>query len=115
MYVIGLVDPAASFAENLPEAELSHWNAGQQIIYIGRATKLRRRLSEFYRHVHGRPSPHRGGEAIKLLAASVEVYWGVASDRIKAEHSMIGMFETEVGALPFGNRNRGTKKRSAAI
>jgi hypothetical protein len=112
VYVIGLVDPAASFSENLAEAELSRWNAGQEIIYIGKAMSLRIRLAQFYNHKHGDPSPHRGGQDIKLLTAPMQVYWGTALDCEKAEHSMIGEFYSEVGALPFGNRNRGTKKRS---
>jgi len=33
----------------------------QNIVYIGRAKRLRRRLKQFYRHVYGKKSPHRGG------------------------------------------------------
>lgn len=108
VYVIGLVDPATNVHERLPPEVQSRWNGDEEIIYIGRAKKLRRRLAQFYRHVLGRPSPHRGGESIKMLTVPVQVYWGTTPDWVAAERAMIQEFSTKVGALPFGNRNRGT-------
>jgi hypothetical protein len=110
VYVIGLVDPT-TFAENLSEDERTRWNADEEIIYIGKATKLRKRLAQFYSHKYGRSSPHSGGQDILLLTASTQVYWASVSDCAAAEHDMIGAFCQQVGALPFGNRMRGTSKR----
>jgi hypothetical protein len=111
VYVIALVDPAAPFVENLSEAELARWNAGEEIIYIGRATGLRKRIAQFYRHEYGRSSPHRGGQDIKLLSASIQVCWAGASDCAAAERLMIDKFRAEVGALPFANRMRAARTR----
>jgi hypothetical protein len=113
IYVIALVDPTALFPENLSEAELARWNAGEKIIYIGRATKLRKRMAQFYRHKYGRSSPHRGGQDIKLLEASIQVFWACASDCAEAERAMIDKFFAEVGALPFANRMRAARKKSS--
>jgi hypothetical protein len=97
VYVITLADPASVSVEHLCEAELRRWNTGQEIIYIGRATRIRRRVGQFYRHEQGRPSPHRGGQAIKLLDAPMQVYWGVTTNSPLAERTMIDAFQTKVG------------------
>jgi hypothetical protein len=114
IYVIALVEPLAVSIETLPEPERSRWISGQEIIYIGRATSIRRRIGQFYKHEYGRRSPHRGGQAIKLLVDPMQVYWGTALDCAIAEHSMIEAFRSEVGALPFANRVRAAQKRQAS-
>ncbi len=112
VYVIALNDPAGAFLGNLAEAELARWNADEEIIYIGKATRLHRRLSQFYRHEYGRSSPHRGGQDILLLTASIQVYWARAADCAAAEHAMIEAFRSEIGALPFANQMRGARRSS---
>jgi hypothetical protein len=78
VYAITLLQPLVVSIEKLPEPERSRWNAGQEIIYIGRATSLHRRIRQFYRHEYGRRSPHRGGQSVKLLVDPIQVYWGTA-------------------------------------
>ncbi len=114
VYVIALAEPAANFTAKLSEDQLKRWNADEEIIYIGRATQLRKRIAQFYRHEYGRSSPHRGGQDIKLLTGLTEVYWGSALDFAEAEKAMIDAFHAEVGALPFGNRMRAAQKRAAS-
>lgn len=53
----------------------AHWLPMQSIIYIGRTRRgLSRRINEFYRHEHGKRSPHRGGQDVKSIAGPL---WGV--------------------------------------
>jgi len=115
VYVIALVNPAAPFTENLSDTELARWNAGEEIIYIGKATNLHKRIAQFYRHKYGRSSPHRGGQDIKLLKASIRVYWGRVIDCATAERSMIDEFYAQVGALPFANRIRGRRENLSSV
>jgi hypothetical protein len=112
VYVIALVDPTIPFAEKLSNPELARWNFDEEIVYIGKATKLRKRLSQFYRHQYGRSSPHRGGQDILRFGAALKIYWAVVPDCAAAEHAMIDAFHSDIGALPFGNRVRGTRRRS---
>lgn len=113
VYVVALAEPSALFIEKLSQAELGRWNAGEEIVYIGRATTLSRRISQFYRHKYGRSSPHRGGQDILLLTASLKVFWAVVPDFATAECAMINLFYSDVGALPFANRMRGARKQLA--
>jgi hypothetical protein len=90
----------------LPEEERSYWLPDQTIIYIGRAKQLRRRLRQFRRHVYGRTSPHRGGQAILLLNSAKTITWAEVPDYGKAEAALIDAFHEAVGRKPFGNRVR---------
>jgi hypothetical protein len=83
----------------------------QEVVYIGRSVHLRRRLSEFYRHVHGCPRPHRGGEDIKLLTAPKRVFWVKTADYAAAEDRLLQIFQSRVGAMPFGNRVRSARPK----
>ena len=111
VYVIALADPGANFTAKLSEDQLKRWNADEEIIYIGKATSIRKRIAQFYRHQYGRSSPHRGGQDIKLLTGATQIYWGVATKFAAAEKTLIDAFFDEVGALPFGNRMRAAQKR----
>jgi hypothetical protein len=111
IYVVALVDLTAVVPEKLSQSERDRWNLGEEIIYIGKAKSLRQRLQQFYRHVHGRRSPHRGGQDLKLLQAPLQVYWGCAADCAAAEGSMIDIFYSEIGKLPFANKMRGAQRR----
>src|SRR4051812_30603255 len=83
VYVIALTsiptDPAPAIdVRALSVAEAKRWNAGQPVIYIGRARRsLRTRLAQFYRHKYGKKAPHRGGQAVIPLECSRWVYWSV--------------------------------------
>jgi hypothetical protein len=104
VYVIS-TETALSGSE-LPEDERAYWVPGQKIIYIGRAKQLRRRLHQFRRHVYGRMSPHRGGQAILLLDCSKTITWAEVLDYGKAEAALIDAFHSKAGKKPFGNRVR---------
>ena len=104
VYVIS-TETALSGSE-LPEGERAYWVPDQTIIYIGRAKQLRRRLRQFRRHVYGRSSPRRGGQAILLLDCSKTITWAEVSDYGKAEAALIDAFHSEAGKRPFGNRVR---------
>lgn len=92
---------------SLPPEEAARWLDGQPIIYIGTTRRsIRRRLAEFWRHEYGKQAPHRGGEAVKLLAGPIWVYWAATRDPREAERQMIEAFRVAVGDLPFANRRR---------
>lgn len=119
VYVIALADPnlIPTFAASadLTDTFQKRWNVDQEVIYIGRATSLRKRIRQFYRHKHGAPRPHRGGQDIKLLQADVNVYWAVTDNFCEAEKHMIDAFKLQVGQLPFGNKVRSAQSRKKLI
>jgi hypothetical protein len=115
VYVITLANPASVLIDVLPASVRLRWNADQEIIYIGRATKLSKRLSQFYRHKFGAPSPHRGGQDIKLLEANTLVCWAISESFREAEKAMIDIFKSEVGRLPFGNKIASAQNREKII
>jgi hypothetical protein len=99
---------------NLPDHERAFWLPDQTIIYIGSARRLRRRLHQFRRHVYGRSSPHRGGQAILLLNCAKTITWAEVEDYGTAEAALIEAFRAQVGRIPFGNRVRSAKLSSAS-
>jgi hypothetical protein len=104
VYVISIEDEVTDL--NLPVHERAFWVPDQKIIYIGRAKQLRRRLHQFRRHVYGRTSPHRGGQAILLLDCVKTVTWAETPDYGNAEAALIDAFHAKTGRKPFGNRLR---------
>lgn len=112
VYVVALVPDssvrldAPVYAEYLDERERERWLSEQSIIYIGQTTRqtLTKRLSQFYRHRYGQRSPHRGGEAVKLLRCNLWVYWSPASRPVESERIMISAFQNAAGRKPFANR-----------
>jgi hypothetical protein len=112
IYVITLLDPLTTLVDHLPDSERVRWNVGQEIIYIGKAKRIRRRIREFYRHQYGAKSPHRGGQAIKLLNCPMMVYWSLVADYAEAEHRLIKSFQDSIGSLPFANRVRAARMRT---
>jgi len=111
VYVIALADPTFAPSIDLTDAFQKRWNVDQEIIYIGRATSLRKRIREFYRHEHGAPRPHCGGQDIKLLQADMHVYWATTDQYCEAEKRMIDAFKLDVGQFPFGNKMRSAQRR----
>jgi hypothetical protein len=111
VYVIGLsADANASSseidAEYLGVPERLRWIANQPIVYIGQATRqtLATRLGQFYRHKYGAKSPHRGGQALKLLTCDLWVYWSPCDNPRGCESLMLDAFQKQSGQLPFANR-----------
>ena len=98
----GLADPGP-----LGAGLVSRWNPSQAILYVGQTTRpLSKRIGEFYRHVWGARSPHRGGQDIKLLSCPLWVYWSPTDQPDEAEFRMIEEFEARAGRLPFANMKR---------
>ena len=83
---------------------------GQSILYVGRTRRsLRLRISQFYRHRYGNPSPHRGGQEVLPLRSSASAYWAATHDPVYAEHLMIERFRELVGRMPYANRVRAAR------
>lgn len=112
VYVVAVVAKANAkldcplYANYLEEAEQQRWLPNQPVIYIGQTTNqtLSKRVSQFYRHKYGARSPHRGGQAVKLLRCDLWVYWSPPDDPLSSERMMICAFKKKVGQLPFANR-----------
>lgn len=111
VYVIAIEHTLPS--SNLPDHERAFWLTDETIIYIGRAIQLTRRLRQFRRHVYGKKSPHRGGQAILLLDCPKTITWAEVEDYCAAEAALINAFRAEIGRMPFGNRVRSAKLSNA--
>jgi hypothetical protein len=112
VYVVSIADTSLVCREDLPKNEQEYWNPEQAIIYIGRATSLSRRLSQFYKHEYGAKSPHRGGQAIlKIGNCPKRVHYAVVEEFDDAEHRLLTAFETRAGRKPFGNRVRSARMK----
>ena len=115
VYVIAVVAEADKSCEHidvsyLPNVVAKRWISSQPVIYVGRTKRsLSRRINEFYRHVHGRKSPHRGGQDVKLLKCDLWVYWCPAECVAVVEQKMIEAFRVIAGSLPFANRVRAAR------
>jgi hypothetical protein len=71
----------------LPDVARVRWVPGQPVVYIGRTRRpLSRRITEFYRHIHGNPRPHRGGQDVLLLNCPRWLYWSPTENPVLAEH-----------------------------
>ena len=111
VYVVALVGEAnlgfQLYADYLETLELQRWLPNEPVVYIG-CTRckdgLAKRVTDFYRHTYGKKSPHKGGEAVKLLRCDLWVYWSPAIDPFDSERTMINAFKERVGKLPFANR-----------
>jgi hypothetical protein len=92
------------------------WVDDTETVYIGRASRLRERLSLLARFGRGDAVGHWGGRYLWQLAAldDLRVCWRLASDAVKAEHELLDSFEATMGALPFANLVRGTRPPVAA-
>jgi hypothetical protein len=111
IYIVALAkDANACLSKPMPADYLDadehiRWLANEPVVYIGRTEgKLKDRLSQFYRHKYGKSSPHRGGQAIKLLKCDLWVFWSPTVDPVRAEQAMIAGFEGQFGHFPFANR-----------
>lgn len=96
-------DPSVSVA-----ALRSAWVAGAEVLYIGKAGDLRRRLNEYRRHGAGQRVGHWGGRYIWQLADTdlLLIAWQLipAVDPKDVESRLITEFVTSYGQRPFANR-----------
>ena len=110
VYVVSIVSDAAGTCGPidvgvLDDAEAKRWLPSHPVIYIGRASSLSRRIKQFYRHRYGNSSPHRGGQAVKLISHIPQwVYWAPAPDFVEKESRLIEAFAEYSGQLPYANR-----------
>jgi hypothetical protein len=90
--------PASALAANWHDAE---------VVYIGKADQLRRRIRQFADFGAGKPIGHWGGRLIWQLAEpdSLRIAWKETPDRvpIEVEAEMIALFRREYGKPPFAN------------
>jgi len=119
VYVVALTEDANAStceidADYLEASEQQRWIANQPIVYIGQTTgqTLVKRVAQFYRHKHGAKSPHRGGQAVKLLRCDLWVYWSPCANPRGCERIMLDAFIKRTGKLPFANRMMGHKIKS---
>ncbi len=84
------------------------WLADEPIVYIGKATCLRRRLRQFFRHRLGRPSPHAGGQWLKTLEGigGLHVFFAATDSADEAA-------EFEARALEWFGEHAGRGRRGA--
>jgi len=95
-------DPTVS-----PDVLVANWVEGAEVVYIGKADQLRRRLRQFADFGSGKPIGHWGGRLIwqlteceTLLVAWRETPGEVPKD---VEVGMIDEFRTVYGKPPFAN------------
>jgi hypothetical protein len=76
----------------------SFWIADEVVLYIGLATNLSERLSQYYRTPIGAPKPHSGGCFLKLLSSlsKLWIHYADCDNFDVAESAMLKRFCTNV-------------------
>jgi hypothetical protein len=105
------VSPAGHFKDRDPTVSLEvltgKWIHACAVVYIGKATSLRTRLSQYQQFGQGKPVGHWGGRYLWQLtdAASLIVCWRETPGETpgKVEDAMLGRFIEKYGRLPFAN------------
>ena len=86
-----------------------NWIEGTCVIYIGKATSLRKRLGQYLRFGHGKPTGHWGGRLIWQLKDAEDLLFcwkelPEKDDPDKIETSLIEYFKEQYeGRRPFAN------------
>ncbi|UZW55103.1 hypothetical protein NUH86_16780 [Sphingobium sp. JS3065] len=95
-------DPAVSL-----DALAANWVDLAEVVYIGKANNLRRRLKQYADFGAGQPVGHWGGRLIWQLAdySTLLVAWKETPDRVpeQVEAEMIADFRHCYGKPPFAN------------
>jgi hypothetical protein len=90
-----------------PDALTANWVDGAEVVYIGKADQLRRRLTQYADFGEGRPVGHWGGRLIWQLSSTdrLIVGWKETPGRIpvEVEAKLIGQFRRIHGKPPFAN------------
>jgi len=89
------------------EALTANWVDGAEVVYIGKANQLRRRLTQYADFGSGKPVGHWGGRLIWQLPTTdrLIVGWKETPGRIpvEVEAELIGQFRQVHGKPPFAN------------
>ena len=89
------------------DALLANWVAGAEVVYIGKADQLKRRLTQFADFGAGRPVGHWGGRLIWQLpnVETLRVAWKETPGRVsvEVESELIAAFRQAHGKPPFAN------------
>jgi hypothetical protein len=89
------------------DALVANWVEGAEVVYIGKADQLRRRLIQFADFGAGKPAPHWGGRLIWQLASpqALCVAWKETPGEVpvKVEVALISAFRDIHGKPPFAN------------
>lgn len=90
-----------------PDALAANWVDGAEVVYIGKADQLRRRLTQYADFGAGKPVGHWGGRLIWQLPATdrLIVGWKETPGRIpvEVEAELIASFRQVYGKPPFAN------------
>lgn len=89
------------------DALLANWVDAAEIVYIGKANQLRRRIRQFTDFGAGKRAPHWGGRLIWQLASArhLRIAWKETPDQIpsQVEKNLIAQFRTIYRKPPFAN------------
>lgn len=92
---------------NVPVEELkANWVEETPVLYIGKATSLRKRISQYLRFGQGKPVGHWGGRYIWQLADATQLlfcWMPVDGNADAVETDMICSFRERYGSRPFAN------------
>lgn len=95
---------------NVAVEELAaNWVDGTPVVYIGKATSLRKRISQYIRFGQGKPVGHWGGRYIWQLADASELLFcwrEVDGDPDAVETELICAFREAYGSRPFANLSK---------
>ncbi|MBN8622857.1 MAG: GIY-YIG nuclease family protein [Flavobacteriales bacterium] len=83
-----------------------NWVNASNIVYIGKATDLQKRLNQYFNFGNGKNVGHYGGRLIWQLENSknLQVCWKVTSEDPRIiEAELIQKFSTKFGKRPFAN------------
>ncbi len=104
-------NPAGRFKGKDPTVDVasltSNWVAGAEVVYIGKADQLRRRIRQFADFGAGKPIGHWGGRLIWQLPRPdlLKIAWQETPGRVpvEVEAELIGLFREQYGKPPFAN------------
>lgn len=89
------------------EVLTANWVDGAEVVYIGKADVLQRRLREFANFGAGKSVAHRGGRLIWQLAnvANLRIAWKETPGEVPraVEAALIQQFRSAYGKPPFAN------------
>jgi hypothetical protein len=95
-------DPTVPF-----DSLAANWVEGAEVVYIGKADQLKRRLTQYADFGAGKPVGHWGGRLIWQLPHSQRllVAWTETPGRVplQVETQLIGQFRRAYGKPPFAN------------